>query len=120
MSELEEHTQRIREFCEARDWGRYTNPKDIALSLVLEAAEVLEHFQWINEAEMDAHTKKHKNDIAEEVADTYYWILLLCDRMGIDLAAAFRAKMTQNEAKYPAEKVKGKHTNKHQYKYTNL
>ena len=120
MSELREHTKRIRKFCEDRDWGQYTNPKDIALSLVLEASEVLEHFQWISDAKIDAHTKKYKDDIAEEVADTYYWILHLCDRMNIDLSAAFEAKMLKNETKYPVEKVKGKHTNKHDHKYTNL
>ena len=120
MSDLQEHTQRIREFCEERDWGRYTNPKDIALSLVLEATEVLEHFQWISDAEVDAHAQKYKDDVGEELADTYYWILLLSDRMGIDLAAAFKAKMAKNAAKYPVEKVKGKHTNKHKHKYTNL
>lgn len=120
MGDLEKHTKRIREFCEERDWGQYTNPKDVALSLVLEATEVLEHFQWISDAEVDAHSKKYKDEIAEELADTYYWVLHLCDRMGIDLAAAFQAKMTKNEAKYPADKVKGKHTNKHDHKYNKL
>ena len=120
MGELEERTKRIRDFCDERDWGKYTNPKDVAVSLVLEAAEVLEHFQWISDAEMGNHAKKYKDDIAEEIADTYYWILHLCDRMDIDLAAAFRTKMAKNEAKYPAEKVRGKHTNKHDHKYTNL
>lgn len=120
MNELAQHTDRIRVFCEARDWGKYTSPKDVALSLVLEAAEVLEHFQWIKDADVDAHASKYKQDIAEEIADTYYWILFLCDRMDIDLAAAFADKMAKNERKYPAEKVRGKHTNKHAHKYTNL
>lgn len=120
MSDLQEHTERIRKFCEERDWGQYTNPKDVALSLVLEATEVLEHFQWISDKEVDQHAETYKDDVAEELADTYYWILHLADRMGIDLAAAFEAKMRKNEAKYPADKVRGKHTNKHDHKYTNL
>ena len=120
MSELREHTEKIKEFCRERDWDQYTNPKDVALSLVLEATEVLENFQWISDKDVDAHAQAHKDDIAEELADTYYWILHLCDRLDIDLAAAFEAKMRKNVAKYPVEKAKGKHTNKHTHKYNKL
>ena len=120
MSDLAEHTEIIRKFCKERDWGKRTNPKDMALSLVLEASEVLEHYQWIKDVDVPEHSKKYKDDIAEELADTYYWILSLCDKLGIDLDVAFKAKMAKNAAKYPPEKVKGKSTNKHTHKYTNL
>ncbi len=109
MSELQEHTKRIREFCEERDWDQFHNPKDMALSLALEAAEVLEHFQWKNEAEVDKYVKEHKTEIAEELMDTYYWILRMVDKFGIDLPSAFDAKMRKNASKYPADKAKGKH-----------
>jgi len=115
MSDLEEHTRRIRAFCQERDWDQFHNPKDMALSLVLEAAEVLEHFQWKNEAEMQDYVASHKAEIAEELVDTYYWVLRMCDRFGIDLSAAFDAKLQKNALKYPVQKSKGKHT-----KYSNL
>ena len=109
MSDLQEHTRRIREFCEERDWDQFHNPKDMALSLALEAAEVLEHFQWKNAEEVDAYVASHKNEIAEELADTYYWVLRMCDRFGVDLPSAFEAKMRKNADKYPVQKAKGKH-----------
>jgi dCTP diphosphatase len=109
MSELQDHADRIRKFCQERDWEQFHNPKDLALSLVLEAAEVLEHFQWKSLEEMDRYAKTNKNDVAEELADVYYWTVYLSDRLGIDLAKAFDSKMKQNEAKYPIEKAKGRH-----------
>ncbi len=109
MSDLQDHTKQIREFCDERDWAQFHNPKDMALSLALEAAEVLEHFQWKNEAEVEKYVKTHKADIAEELVDTYYWVLRMCDRFGVDLPAAFEAKMQKNAIKYPVEKAKGKH-----------
>ena len=110
MSELQDHTARIRKFCKERDWDQFHNPKDLALSLVLEATEVLEHFQWKNDTEVSQHIKTHKADIAEELADTYYWLLRMCDRFDIDLPAAFEAKMQKNARKYPIDKAKGKHS----------
>jgi dCTP diphosphatase len=110
MHELEQHAKRIRTFCQERDWEQFHNPKDLALSLVLEAAEVLEHFQWKSPEEIAAYTKTNKADIAEELADVYYWVIYLSDRLGVDLAKAFKAKMVKNEAKYPIEKAKGRHT----------
>jgi NTP pyrophosphatase (non-canonical NTP hydrolase) len=110
MSELKDHAERIRTFCQERDWEQFHNPKDLALSLVLEAAEVLEHFQWKSPDEMAKYVATNKNDIAEELADVYYWVVYLSDRIGVDLAKAFEEKMRQNEAKYPIAKAKGKHT----------
>lgn len=110
MSELGEHTKRIRVFCEERDWDQFHNPKDMALSLALEAAEVLEHFQWKSPEEMEKYVKTHKAEIAEELVDTYYWVLRMCDRFHIDLPAAFDAKMKKNAVKYPAGKSKGRYT----------
>ncbi len=115
MSELQEHAARIRAFCQERDWEQFHNPKDLALSLVLEAAEVLEHFQWKSPEEMATYVKTNKSDIAAELADTYYWIVYLSDRIGVDLSQAFEAKMKENAAKYPVAKAKGKHA-----KYTQL
>ncbi len=115
MSELQDLQKRIIDFRDARDWKQFHNPKDLALSLVLEAAEVLEHFQWKNPEEIEAYVKTNKKDISEELVDTLYWILLIAHDLGVDLAEAFDQKMRKNEAKYSVEKSKGNHK-----KYTEL
>jgi len=106
---------RIIKFRDARDWKQFHNPKDVALSLVLEATEVMEHFQWKNQKEIEKYVKTHKIEIAEELADTLYWVLLMSHDLGIDILDSLDKKMIKNEAKYPVAKAKGKHT-----KYTEL
>lgn len=101
--------QMIRQFVDERDWDQFHNPKDLSISLALEAAEVMEHFQWKNDAEMMQHVADKKSDVAEEIADVFYWILLLSNKIDIDLTKAFEKKMQQNAAKYPIEKAKGNH-----------
>lgn len=101
--------QKIRKFVDDRDWDQFHNPKDLAISLALEAAEVMEHFQWKNDEEMAAHSKYKKTEVAEEIADVFYWVLLLSNKLDIDLTQAFADKMKQNEAKYPVSKAKGNH-----------
>lgn len=107
MSELNQLIARIRAFSEARDWRQFHNPKDMALSLVLEATEVMEHFQWKNAAEMAEHVKNHRDDVADELADVFYWVLQMSDELGIDILSAVDKKMAKNEAKYPVEKARG-------------
>jgi dCTP diphosphatase len=114
-SELEKITHRILRFNIERDWAKFHNPKDLAISMSLEAAEVLEHFQWKNEAEIKQHLRVNKNDVANEIADVAYWALLMCEYFNIDLIEALKRKMDENEAKYPIEKAKGSHK-----KYTEL
>ncbi len=114
-TKLEDLQKRIAAFCDARDWRQFHNPKDLALSLVLEAAEVLEHFQWKDGKEIDANIKRHKGEIGEELADVLYWVLLMAKDLDIDLGNAFAKKMKKNEKKYPISKAKGKHA-----KYTEL
>lgn len=115
MGDIDKLQQRIVKFRDARDWKQFHNPKDLALSLVLEAAEVLEHFQWKNPEEIQRYIKSHKDDISEEVADTFYWVLLIANDLDIDLVKAFEKKMKKNEEKYSVEKAKGNHK-----KYTEL
>ena len=100
-------TQRIIAFRDARDWKQFHNPKDVALSLVLEAGEVMEHFQWKNEKEIKEHLKKEKGEVAEELADVLYWVLLLSHDLNIDILRALKNKLEKNEKKYPVEKAKG-------------
>ncbi|MFH1193040.1 MAG: nucleotide pyrophosphohydrolase [Candidatus Jorgensenbacteria bacterium] len=115
MSDIERLTKLILEYRDARDWKQFHNPKDLALSLVLEAAEVLEHFQWKSKEEIESYVHTNRDDIGEELADVLYWVLLLSHDLKIDIKSVFEKKMDKNEKKYPVEKVKGKHT-----KYTKL
>ncbi|NNM84121.1 nucleotide pyrophosphohydrolase [Candidatus Parcubacteria bacterium] len=110
MTKLEEVTRRIIAFRDARDWKQFHNPKDVALSLVLEATEVMEHFQWKNKEEMEKYVLSAKKEIGEELADVLYWVLLMGHDLNIDVLAAMKKKLKINEKKYPVKKAKGKHT----------
>lgn len=109
MSDIKDMQKRIVAFRDARDWKQFHNPKDMALSLLLEAAEVLEHFQWKNTEEMEKHLKDNKADVAEELADVLYWVLLMAHDFDVDVTKEFERKMTENEKKYPTAKAKGSH-----------
>lgn len=106
---LPELQEIIRRFIDERDWSKFHNPKDLAISLSLEAAEVLEHFQWKNSDEIAAYIKRGKSEVGDELADVLYWTLLLADKMNIDLVDAFNEKMEKNRNKYPIAKAKGNH-----------
>ncbi len=110
MKSINELTKKIIAFRDARDWKQFHNPKDIALSLVLEATEVMEHFQWKNVKEVEKHVKIQKNEIGEELADVLFWVLLMSHDLNIEISEALIKKIKKNEGKYPIEKAKGKHT----------
>lgn len=114
MSDINQLTNRVLNFINERDWNQFHNPKDLALSLVLESAEVMEHFQWKNNEEMQEYVKSNKGQIGEELSDVLYWVLLMSHDLNIDIVKAFENKMIKNEAKYPVDKAKGRHD-----KYTN-
>ena len=109
MSDINELTEKIVIFRDARDWQQFHNPKDIALSLMLEASEVLEHFQWKNPVEVKQYLKTHRNEVSEELADVLYWVLLMCNDLRIDINEALEMKIKKNEKKYPVSKSKGRH-----------
>lgn len=94
-------------FREEREWKQFHNPKDQALSLVLEAAELMELTQWKNGDELVEHLKAKREQLADELADVMGWCMLIAADQGIDLAAACRAKLAKNHAKYPADAVRG-------------
>lgn len=115
MKNIKTLTGKIIAFRDARDWAQFHNPKDVSISLSLEAAELLEHFQWKNSAEIEKHIKSHKLEISEELADVLYWVLLLGHDLKIDVLDALAKKLRKNAKKYPVSKAKGRHT-----KYTGL
>ena len=107
MSDIKRLTKEIKKFRDERDWEKFHNHKDMALSLMLEAAEVLEHFQWKSPAEVDAHGKAFKEEISEELADVAMYLFELSDNLGIDLTEAILSKLKKNAEKYPIHKAKG-------------
>ena len=115
MNDMQELTEQILKFRDARDWKQFHNSKDMAISLVLEATEFLEHFQWKTEAEVLDHIKDNRAQLGDELADILYWVLLLSHDMDVDIKASFMAKMEKNARKYPVDKAKGTHK-----KYTEL
>lgn len=115
MLSLEEIQKKIIAFRDARDWKQFHKPKDMAISLALEAAEVLEHFQWKNDAEMAEYIESHKEEIGDELADVLWWVLLMAHDLGINILEASDKKIDKTALKYPVEKSKGKHS-----KYTEL
>jgi dCTP diphosphatase len=110
MSEIKAIIAKIKKFRDQRDWMQFHNHKDMALSLVLEASEVLEHFQWKSPEEVNEHGKVCKNEISEELADVALYLFELSDNLGIDISKAIIKKLRKNAKKYPVKKAKGKHT----------
>jgi len=92
-----------------RDWEQFHNPKDLAISLSIEASELLEWFQWRTNDEISAQLKSEKREALEdELADVAVYLTYLCHDLGIDINKAIAAKVEKNAAKYPIDKVKGR------------
>jgi len=115
MSTIHELTERVLRFRDERDWRQFHKPKDMVLSLMMEAAELAEHVQWKDESEIQARISERSEGVGEELADVLYWTLLIANDFGINLESAFERKMKLNAEKYPVEKAKGKHS-----KYSDL
>lgn len=109
MSDLKELQHKIVEFRDQRNWKQFHNPKDLAISLNLEAAEVLEHFQWKSSDEITEYLADNTAEVAEELADVLYWVLLMAHDLNIDIVAASKQKMSKNDKKYPVDKAKDNH-----------
>jgi dCTP diphosphatase len=104
---LAELGDRLRRFAAERDWQQFHAPKNLAIALSVEAAELLEHFQWLSE---DASRRLPAADlakVAEELADVLLYLVRLADELGVDLAAAARDKIEVNARKYPVDKARG-------------
>lgn len=115
MVDIKYLTNLIINFRDKRNWKQFHKPKDLSISLMLEAAEVAEHFQWKSDEEIDKHLAVEKEAIADELADVLYWVLLMSHDFNIDITSALEKKLEKNEQKYPIEKSKDQHT-----KYTQL
>lgn len=110
MSDIQKLVNEILKFRDERDWKQFHKPKDLAISLMLEASEVLEHFQWKSDEEIRDYIKNSKAEIGEELADVLYWVLLMAHDLEIDINESFLKKLEKNREKYPIEKSWGKHS----------
>lgn len=114
---LQELSDIVRQFCEARNWDQFHSPKDLAIGVITEAAELLEHFRFQSDEQALALLAdiRIKEEIEDELADVFFFLLRFSQRFDIDLNRALRRKMEKSERKYPVERAMGKNT-----KYTNL
>lgn len=107
IDNLTELRDALRKFTAARDWRQYHTPKNLAMAMIVEAAELVEHFQWMTPEQSLSLTPEQLGAVRDEVADTLIYLVELADVLGIDMLAAAREKMAKNAVKYPApESVK--------------
>jgi len=97
----------LREFSAERDWGKFHSPKNLAIALSVEAAELLEHFQWISDADSADMTPATRTKVGEELADVLIYLVQLADKLDVDLTKAANEKLQQNAEKYPVDKARG-------------
>ena len=98
----------IRAFIKERDWEQFHSPKNLAMALSVEVAEIVEHFQWLTEEQSQVLPPEKLAEVREEIGDVMIYLTELADKLGIDPVEAAEAKVAINEQKYPAELVKGK------------
>ncbi|MGQ0636178.1 MAG: nucleotide pyrophosphohydrolase [Planctomycetaceae bacterium] len=100
----------VQQFVDERDWGQFHAPKNLAMALAIEAAEVMEHFQWLDVADSAAYARDpaQKQRVAEELADVCCYLLSLVNVLELDLSDAVRAKLAKNARKYPVELSRGR------------
>jgi dCTP diphosphatase len=99
---LDELRERLRHFAAERGWEQFHTPKNLAMSVAIEAAEIMEHFQWLTAEQCDALDAAARREVALEIADVLLYLVRLADVLGIDMAAAAREKILLNALKYPA------------------
>lgn len=98
---------RLREFADSRDWNQFHSPKNLAMALSVEAAEIVEHFQWLTEEQSMNLSPDKLEEVSSELADTFIYLVRLADKLDIDLLAAAQAKVELNGKKYPVEQSRG-------------
>jgi NTP pyrophosphatase (non-canonical NTP hydrolase) len=107
VSDLEEIKLKARHFAAQRDWNQFHSPKNLVMALGVEAAELSEIFQWLTEEQSGQLSEEMRARVADEIADVQVYLVRLADRLEIDIASSVTAKMKKNEAKYPADLVRG-------------
>jgi len=105
--DLEALRERLRKFTAERDWDQFHSPKNLAMALSVEVAELVEHFQWLTEEASTKLPDETRAEVAREIADVQVYLIRLADKVGVDIEAAVEAKIVENGKKYPADKVRG-------------
>ena len=105
----------VRVFVNERDWDQFHTPKNLSAALSVEAAELLEHFQWLQHGRIEELGADKLEQVRHEMADVLVYLVRLADKLDVDLMAAFEDKMVLNRAKYPADKVRGDARKYHEY-----
>lgn len=106
----------VRTFVDERDWDQFHTPKNLASALTVEAAELLEHFQWLKDGRLEELGEAKLAEVRHEMADVLVYLVRLADKLDVDLFAAVEEKMVLNRAKYPAERVRGDARKYYEYK----
>ena len=101
--------ERLREFAEERDWDQFHSPKNLSMALIAEAAELIEHFQWLSQQESAIIQGDKLEQVRMELADIQIYLIRIADKLNVDLLDAVEKKIEINEHKYPVDKVKGQH-----------
>jgi len=109
MSEIKNIIEKIKKFRDERDWMQFHDPKNMAVSIIIEASELLEHFQWKTKKEVDNYLAENQEEVRDEIADIALYLFELADNLGVDLLDVMEKKLEKNEKKYPVEKAKGSH-----------
>lgn len=104
---LDELRGKINAFVEERDWAQFHSPKNLAMAMIVEAAELVEHFQWNTEEESRMLTESKREQVGHELADTFVYLLRLAEVLDIDLIEAANSKILLNAKKYPVDKARG-------------
>ncbi len=101
----------VARFNAERDWGQFHSPKNLSMALAVEAAELMEHFLWVegDASRAVAHDEAKRRQVADEIADVTILVLALCNALGLDLSDALRDKLARNALKYPVEKARGRY-----------
>ena len=107
MKDLNELKERVRAFVEERDWHRFHSPKNLSMALIVEAAELVEQFQWLTEEESSNISGAKRLAVEEEMADILVYLTSLASKLNVDMLAAAEAKLIKNGLKYPADRVRG-------------
>lgn len=107
MDSLAELSHKLREFAQARDWEKFHSPKNLAMAMIVEAAELVEHFQWLTMEQSQTLEAAKLEQVRHEIGDVLIYLTRIADRLGIDPVAAAHDKMVINAAKYPAELARG-------------
>ena len=107
MSELEALRIRISEFAAERDWNQFHSPKNLSMALIVEAGELVEHFQWMKQEDSFKLAQDKLAAVEEELADILVYLIRMADQLDVDLISAAKKKIKSNEARYPADLVRG-------------